>query len=104
MFACQWHFDVPFGKQKEVVNILEAWSKAMRKSKKLPKEYGERITVGHIGPSPSHFCVEHTVKSLADWEAMMHDVATGKYKKQSQAIAKYIVAGSQHWEILRVVK
>ena len=104
MFACQWHFDVPFGKQKDALAILKEWEPTMRKSPAYPKDRGARLMVGHIGASPSHIIAEHVFDSVADWEKMMHDVATGKYQSQSEKMAALIVPGSQHWEILKIVE
>ncbi len=41
--------------------------------------------------------------SMADWEKFMSIVATGKFKGFSEEMAKYIVPGSQHWVVLRIV-
>ena len=38
-----------------------------------------------------------------DYEmAKMKVVATGRFHKYSEEMAKYIVPGSQHWQILRI--
>ncbi len=29
MFACQWHFDIPFGTQKDVLEILKQYGEAI---------------------------------------------------------------------------
>jgi ATP sulfurylase len=64
---------------------------------------GQRTTVGHIGQSPSHVVNEYLMDSMADWEKFMSIVATGKFKGFSEEMAKYIVPGSQHWVVLRIV-
>lgn len=104
MFACQWHIDIPFGKQKEVVEIMKRWEDEMSKAPDAPKSAGWRIMVGHIGPSPSHIVNEYLVESLADWETVMKQVATGRYQKYSDEIGRYIVPGSQHWMVYRIAK
>jgi hypothetical protein len=103
MLACQWHLDVPFGKQKEVIEIMKKWDAEMESSG-LPKPQSHRTLVGHIGTSPTHVINEWVVPSLSDWEAMLKLVGTGKYQKYSESLAPYIVPGSQHWVILRVVE
>jgi hypothetical protein len=103
MLACQWHFDIPFGTQKEALEILKQYGEAIEKSGAM-KPVSERISVGHIGPSPSHVVVESVVESLSDWEKMMQEVGTGKFQEHATKIAKYIVPGSQRWEIYRIVK
>jgi hypothetical protein len=103
MFACQWHFDIPFGKQKEVLDLMKKWDAEMVKDPAAPKSRGQRTAVGHIGLSPSHVINEYLVDSVADWEKYMSLVATGRFKGFSDEMAKYITPGSQHWVILRVL-
>ena len=104
MFACQWHIDIPFGKQKDVLEIMNKWDAEMLNAPDVPKSKGQRRMVGHIGSSPSHIINEYLVASLSEWEAMMKSVATGRYHQYSEQIAPYIVPGSQHWIVYRVVE
>jgi len=104
MFACQWHFDIPFGKQKEVLDIMKRWDQEMAKATDAPKPRGQRTMVGHIGVSPSHIVNEYVVDSVSDWEKFSNLVATGRFKGFAEEMAKYIVPGSQHWEMLRIVE
>jgi hypothetical protein len=104
MFACQWHFDIPFGKQKDVLDIMKRWDAEMTKSPDAPKTRGHRTMVGHIGVSPSHVVNEHLVDSIAEWEKFMSIVATGRFKGFAEEMSPFIVPGSQHWEILRIVE
>lgn len=103
MFACQWHIDIPFGTQKQVLDTMRKWDEAMAKDPEAPKVKSQRVTVGHIGQSPSHVINEYLVDHVGDWEKFMAIVATGKYKGFSDDMAKYIVPGSQHWVILKIV-
>ena len=103
MLACQWHFDIPFGTQKEVMEILQQYGDSIDSSL-TTKPVSERIMVGHIGPSPSHVSVESVVNSLEEWEQMMKEVGTGKHQEFATKLQKYIVPGSQRWEIYRIVK
>jgi len=104
MFVCQWHFDVPFGKQKDVLDIMSKWNQEMFKDNATFQQTDHRTMVGHIGASASHIIDEVVVGSMADWEAGMNVVATGKYKDFSEQMAKYIVPGSQHWVVYRVAE
>lgn len=104
MFACQWHFDIPFGTQKEALEIVRQYGEAMSKSLGMPQMQNERVMVGHIGPSPSHVVVESIVSSLAEWEKMMQDVGSGKYQEFATKMQKFIVPGSQRWEVYRIVQ
>jgi hypothetical protein len=103
MYAFQWHFDIPFGTQKEVLDIARAWHDEMKNDKDVPKAIDGRLTVGAIGVSASHICDEHVYDSFEGFEQVMKVVATGKYKQYSDRLAEYIVPGSQHWIVLKIV-
>jgi len=102
MHVCQWHIDVPFGKQQDVPEIMTKWNRAMAEDQKDFPLVAGRTLVGHIGASASHIINEAVTKSLADWEAEMNVVNTGRFKGFADEIAKYIVPGSQHWVVYRV--
>ena len=104
MYLCQWHIDIPSGKQKEVVDLMKKWDEMMAAVPGLPKVINQRLMVGHIGVSPSHIINEYEVASLSDWEAFMKEVGTGRYHQYSEAIAKYIAPGSQHWVVYRLAQ
>ena len=104
MFVCQWHIEVPFGAQKNVLDIMMRWEAELAKATDVPRAKSQRLLVGHIGVSPSHIINEYVVDSLADWEKFMNVVATGRFKGFAEEMAKFIVPGSQHWEILRIAE
>jgi hypothetical protein len=102
MYACQWHFDIPFGKQPEVLKIMEAWETEINRDPNAPKALSRRLMVGHVGASASHIIHEHLVEKLEDWEHALKVVATGRFQKFSDELAQFIHPGSQHWIIYRV--
>lgn len=102
MYACQWHFDIPFGKQSEVLKIMDAWEAEINRDPQAPKALARRLMVGHVGASASHIVHEHVVEKLEDWENALKSVATGRYKQFSNQLAPFIAPGSQHWIIYRV--
>ncbi|HEY3295546.1 MAG TPA: hypothetical protein VGL38_08905 [bacterium] len=102
MYACQWHFDIPFGKQTEVLDIMKRWEEEIDKDPQSPKGRGRRLMVGHVGASASHIIHEHLVDELSDWDHALKIVATGRFQKYSDSLAPFIVPGSQHWIIYRV--
>jgi hypothetical protein len=104
MYVCQWQFDIPFGKQKDVLDILRAWNQDMFRDPEIPKPKSQRLMVGHIGVSASHIIEETVCASMSEFETIQKVVATGRFHKHSEAIAPYIVPGSQHWVILKVVE
>jgi hypothetical protein len=101
MYVCQWHLDTPFGKQKDVLELMKKWDTEMENSG-VAKLISRRTMVGHIGTSPSHIINEYVVASLAEWEAMLKAVGTGKFQQHSTALAPFVVPGSQHWVVLRI--
>ena len=104
MFICQWHFDIPFGTQTEVVQIMKAWLNDAKNSSEFKRASSHRLLVGHIGRSASHLIAEHIFESLADFEAALGGMGKGPFKQHAEKLAPYVVAGSQHWEILRLVE
>src|SRR4051794_6161889 len=103
MIVCQWHFDVPFGKQGEAVKILKAWEEDNLKHSEFKRRRSSRLMVGHIGASPSHIIAEHEFESLADLEAALQGMSGPQFQAHAQALAPLVVAGTQHWEIFKVV-
>ncbi|HJW08240.1 MAG TPA: hypothetical protein VJ483_01325 [Holophagaceae bacterium] len=104
MLVCQWHLDVPYGKQKDAVNAMLAWKKDAMASSGFKKAGSMRLMVGHIGPSPAHLVSEYTFESLADWEQALASMAGPVFQKHSEALAPLVVAGSQRWEIYRIAE
>ena len=103
MYICQWHIDVPYGKQGDAVEIMRAWSKDMFVSSGFRRARSNRIMVGHVGKSASHVVVEFEMESLAEWEDGLSEMAGPVFRAHSDRLAPLIVAGSQRWEIYRVM-
>lgn len=104
MIVCQWHLDVPFGKQGEVVKIMKAWEKDNLEESEFRRRRSSRLMVGHIGASPSHIVAEHEFESLADLEAALAGMSNPKFQAHAQALAPLVVPGSQHWKIFKVIE
>jgi hypothetical protein len=47
---------------------------------------------------------EYSFESLADFEAALASMAAPQFKTHSDALAPFIVAGSQHWVVYRVLE
>ena len=104
MYVCQWHLDVPFGKQGEALATMKAWNEENAQSSEFRRAKSLRILVGNIGPSPSHIVAEATFESLADYEAALASMGQPQAKAHAAAMAALIVPGSQHWEIYKLVE
>lgn len=102
MYVFQWHIDVPFGKQKEVIDLMKTWLDNMYKDADMPKPLRSRLLTGAIGESPLHIIAESEYPDLSAFENTMHVLGTGRFQKYSESMAKHIVPGSQHWVVLNV--
>jgi hypothetical protein len=103
MFVCQWHLDTPFGTQGKALAIMKAWGAEKFASSEFRRARSARLLVGHIGSSPSHIVDEYLFETLADFEAALRDMGQPQFVAHAEALAPFIVPGSQRWEILRVV-
>lgn len=104
MLVCQWHLDIPFGKQREVLDIMNAWHADSSKLTEFKRAKSSRVMVGHLGASASHMVAEHEFETMADWEAALAGMASPQFKAHAENLAPYVVPGSQHWVVYRVVK
>ena len=104
MYVCQWHLDIPFGKQGQVVAGFKAWEKDAMASSDFKRARNPRLLVGHIGRSASHIIHEYVFDSLADYEAALASMAQPQFKAHAEALAPFVVPGSQHWEILKIIE
>jgi hypothetical protein len=103
MYVCQWHLDLKYGTQAEALKAMQAWGAEKMRSSEFRRVKAVRLLVGHVGPSASHVVDEYVFESLADFEAALAGMAQPQFKAHSEALAPYVVPGSQHWEILRIV-
>jgi hypothetical protein len=72
MYVCQWHLDVPFGKQGEVLAAMRASA-------------AEKF-------------------ASADFEAALGGMSAPQFRSHAEALAPFIVPGSQHWLVYRVLE
>lgn len=103
MLICQWHLDVLYGKQAEAVRVMRAWGKEKFASSEFRRARGARLLAGAVGASASHLIDEYWFDSLADFEAALAGMAAPQFRSHSEALAPYIVPGSQRWIVYRVL-
>ena len=104
MLVCQWHLDIVYGRQAEAVKIMRAWGAEKFASSEFRLARDSRLLAGFIGASASHLVDEYWFESLADFEMALAGMAAPQFRKHSDALAPYIVPGSQHWVIYRVLE
>lgn len=103
MYVCQWHLDIKYGTQGDAIRAMKAWGDEKMRSSEFKRVKSARLLVGHVGPSASHVVDEYVFETLADFEAALQGMKEPQFRPLSDALAPFVVAGSQHWEILRVI-
>jgi hypothetical protein len=104
MYVCQWHLDVPYGRQGEAVRVMKAWGKEKFASSEFRRAKSARLLAGHLGDSASHIVDEYVFETLADFEAALAGMTAPQFKPHSDALAPFIVPGSQRWIVYRVIE
>src|SRR3954466_14426008 len=104
MLICQWHLDIGYGKQAEAVRVMRAWGAEKFASSEFRRARGSRLLAGIIGASASHLIDEYLFESLADFEAALAGMAAPQFRVHSDALAPFIVPGSQRWVVYRVLE
>jgi hypothetical protein len=93
-----------YGKQAEAVKVMRAWGAEKFASSEFRRARGTRLLAGLIGASASHLIDEYWFDSMADFEAALAGMAAPQFRAHSDALAPYIVPGSQHWVVYRVLE
>jgi hypothetical protein len=104
MLLCQWHLDIVYGKQADALRVMRAWGAEKFASSEFRRARGARLLAGLIGPSASHVIDEYMFESLADFEVALAGMAAPQFRAHSEALAPFIVPGSQHWVVYRVLE
>jgi hypothetical protein len=104
VLVCQWHLDIVYGKQADVLRVMRAWGAEKFASSEFRRARGARLLVGTIGASASHVVDEYLFESLADFEAALAGMSAPQFRAHSDALAPFIVPSSQHWIVYRVVE
>ena len=104
MLVCQWHLDIMYGKQADALRVMRAWGAEKFASSEFRRARGARLLAGFVGPSASHVIDEYLFESLADFEAALAGMGTPQFRAHSDALAPFIVPGSQHWVVYRVLE
>jgi hypothetical protein len=103
MYVCQWHLDVPFGRQGEALEVIREWGREKVASSGFRNATGLRVLVGHVGLSASHIVDEYCFDTLAEFETALAEMGAERFHRHAQRLAPLVVPGSQHWTILKVV-
>jgi hypothetical protein len=104
MIVCQWHLDVPYGRQGEALAVMRAWGAEKFASSEFRRARSARLLCGMLGPSASHIVDEYEFESLADFEAALAGMSAPQFRRHSDALARFVVPGSQRWLVYRVIE
>jgi hypothetical protein len=104
MLVCQWHLDIIYGKQAEAVRVMRAWGADKFASSEFRRARSSRLLAGSVGISASHIVDEYLFESLADFETALTSMGGPQFRQHSDALSPYIVPGSQHWVVYRVLE
>ena len=102
MYVCRWHLEIPFGRQAEAVKTMNEW-KAEALPSVFQKAKSARLLAGHVGTSASRLIAEYEFETLAEWDQALTGMGDPRFVKYAEALAPLVVAGSQRWEILKVL-
>jgi hypothetical protein len=104
MIVCQWHLDVPYGRQGEALAVIRAWGAEKFAGSEFRRARRARLLCGMLGPSASHIVDEYEFDSLADFEVALAGMSAPRFRRHSDALAPFVVPGSQHWVVYRVLE
>jgi hypothetical protein len=83
---------------------MRAWGAEKFASSEFRRARGSRLLAGLVGASASHLIDEYMFESLADFESALSGMAAPQFKPHSDALAPFIVPGSQHWVVYRLLE
>ena len=104
MYVCQWHLEVPFGKQGDAMRVIRAWGADKFAHSRFRLATSGRVMVGHVGASASHIVDESLFDSLGDFENALADMSDERFRAHAAALAQFVVPGTQQWVVWRVVE
>lgn len=102
-FVCQWSLEIVFGKQKQATDVLKAWGAEKFRSSNF-KVSKNRMMNGYIGCSPSHIIDEYVFESMDDFEKALSDMSQPQFRQYSEALAPFVVHGSQKWTVFKLIE
>ena len=102
MYICQWSLEIVFGKQKQALDIMKEWGAEKFRSSHFKKSTN-RVYVGHIGESPSLVIDEYAFENIEDFTIALTEMGQPQFKQYSDAMAPFIVPGTQKWKVFRTV-
>ncbi len=103
MMIARWHIEARFGHKQTVIDLLKRWDEEIG-SQIGWTEDNFRIITGSIGALESTIESEIKIADLAELDDSFEKLgAIEAHKAWSKELEPYIVTGTTHWQIFRVV-
>ncbi len=103
MMIARWHIEARFGHKQTVIDLLKRWNEEIG-SQIGWTEDNFRIITGSIGALESTIESEIKIADLAELNDSFEKLGTIEaHKAWSKELEPYIVSGTTHWQIFRVV-
>ncbi len=103
MMIARWQIEARFGHKQTVMDSLKKWSEEILPQIGLSPDKTRMVT-GSIGALESTLEFEWQIEGLAELAAAWEKLGTiDAHKKWSKDLEPYIVSGTPHWKIFRVM-
>ena len=103
MMIARWHFEARFGHKQTAIDLLKRWGQEIGSQIGWTDDK-VRIVTGSIGALESTIEMEITIADLTELNNSFEKLgAIEAHKAWSKEIEPYVVSGTPHWQIFRVV-
>ena len=103
MMIARWQIEARFGHKHTVIDMLKRWNEEIGSQVGWTSDK-VRLLTGAVGALESTIQSDVEIEDLADLGSAWKKLATIEAHKQwSKDIEPYIVSGTPHWQIFRVL-
>lgn len=103
MMIARWQIEARFGHKQTVIDSLTKWGQEILPQIGLSPDKTRMVT-GSIGALESTLEFEWQIEGLAELAAAWEKLGTiDAHKQWSKDLEPYIVSGTPHWKIFRVM-
>ena len=103
MMVARWHIDARFGHKQTVLDLMKRWDEEFGSQIGWTPDKHRRLT-GSVGALESTIQDEVLIKDLAELGDSWEKLGTLEgHKEWGKEIEPYIVSGTPHWQIFRVI-
>ncbi len=103
MHIVRWEFQIRFGHQKEVVQILRQWEFDVGQRVGF-RAQSLRLVQGAVGASRSTIELETHIENLGDLEAAWADMEKNpSHAEAMKSLERFVVGGTDTWKVYTVL-